>query len=210
MGHGPGRCPGCRFAGVGLALVMERGAPVVRGAAPHQNGGWDVFGEFEIDGAKAIGHLVHLAIAYVLALPIGWDREARARSAGVRTFPLVAVGACAYMLASLHFLGAAADAHARVIYGIITGIGFIGGGAILKQDDGVTGTATAASIWSTGAIGIAVALDRFEIAIVLAAINYATLRFGRRLKDRANRGAGSSQPDHPAAAPPAAEEDRHR
>lgn len=86
-----------------------------------------MFEQFDIDAAKAVSHLVHLAIAYVLALPIGWDREARARSAGVRTFPLVAVGACAYMLAGLHFLGASADAHARVIYGIITGIGFIGG-----------------------------------------------------------------------------------
>lgn len=143
-----------------------------------------MFTNLDIDLARGISHLVHLAIAYVLAFPIGWDREARDRSAGVRTFPLVAVGACGYMLAGLQFLGASADAHARVIYGIITGIGFIGGGAILKQDDGVTGTATAASIWSTGAIGIAVALDRLEIAVVLTLINYLTLRFGRKLKDR--------------------------
>ena len=167
-----------------------------------------MFDQFDIDAAKAVSHLLHLAIAYVLALPIGWDREARARSAGVRTFPLVAVGACAYMLAGLHFLGASADAHARVIYGIITGIGFIGGGAILKQDDGVTGTATAASIWSTGAIGIAVALDRLEIAILLSAVNYLTLRFGRRLKDRATHRHGL-----PGAEPPAglssAEEEHH-
>ena len=77
------------------------------------------------------------------------------------------------------------DGEARILQGIITGIGFIGGGAIFKDKDRVAGTASAASIWNTGAIGIAVAFDRFEIAIVLSLLNFITLwavgRFKRNM-----------------------------
>jgi putative Mg2+ transporter-C (MgtC) family protein len=68
------------------------------------------------------------------------------------------------------------DAEARVLQGIITGIGFIGGGAILKSGAQVRGTATAASIWNMGLLGIAVAFDRYEAAILLSRINLFTLR----------------------------------
>lgn len=71
------------------------------------------------------------------------------------------------------------DAEARVMEGIITGTGFIGGGAILKnvvQGEGfVSGTATAASLWLTGAIGISVAAGRLEIALVLSVLTFLTL-----------------------------------
>ncbi len=74
------------------------------------------------------------------------------------------------------------DAESRVLYGIITGMGFLGGGAILKSKGSVTGTATAASLWMTGALGITVAFERYEIAIILALINFLTLRFITPLK----------------------------
>lgn len=129
-------------------------------------------------GVVAI-HIRDLLYAYLLALPIGWDREQRERTAGLRTFPLVAVAACAYMLLGLQVLESS-DAEARVMEGIITGIGFIGGGAILKnvvQGEGfVSGTATAASLWSTGAIGVAVATGRLEIALILSVLTFFTLR----------------------------------
>lgn len=124
-------------------------------------------------------HIRDLLYAYVLALPIGWDREKAERTAGLRTFPLVAVAACAYMLVGLQVLSST-DAEARVMEGIITGIGFIGGGAILKNvvhgEGSVSGTATAASLWSTGAIGLSVATGRLEIALVLSAMTFFTLR----------------------------------
>ncbi|MDR4493501.1 MAG: MgtC/SapB family protein [Nitrospirales bacterium] len=128
-------------------------------------------------------HFYHLVIAFVLAIPLGWDREQRSHSAGLRTFPLVALGSCAYMLTGIHVLNTT-DAEARVVYGILTGIGFIGGGAILKEGGNVAGTATAASIWNTGAIGLAVAYDRYEIALVLSLLNFLTFRVMRRLKKR--------------------------
>ncbi|MEX2492437.1 MAG: MgtC/SapB family protein [Nitrospirales bacterium] len=135
----------------------------------------------DVDWLQAWTHFYHLIIAFVLAFPLGWDREHHKESAGVRTFPLVALGACAYMLTGIQVLDTS-DAEARVMYGILTGIGFIGGGAILKEHGNVAGTATAASIWNTGAIGVAVAWDRYEIALVLSALNFFTFRFMPVLK----------------------------
>ncbi|WP_409522997.1 MgtC/SapB family protein [Nitrincola sp. MINF-07-Sa-05] len=133
----------------------------------------------EIEWTIVLLHLRDLLFAFVLALPIGWDREQHERTAGLRTFPLVAVAACAYMLVGLQVL-TSTDAEARVMEGIITGIGFIGGGAILKNvvkgEGFVSGTATAASLWLTGAIGVSVATGRLEIALILSALTFFTLR----------------------------------
>ena len=136
-----------------------------------------------IDWAKIISHLGNIVVAYVLALPVAWDREKAARSAGLRTFPLVAVASCGYMLLAASVLGGSPESQSRIIQGLITGIGFIGGGAILKDRGSVHGTATAASIWNTGAIGGAVAYGRYEIAIVLSIINFITLRLLTPLKE---------------------------
>lgn len=137
----------------------------------------------EIDWNQVWFHLSHLTVAYVLALPVALDREAASRSAGLRTFPLVAMAACGYTLVGFSILSST-DAEARVLQGVITGIGFIGGGAILKSSGSVTGTATAASIWTTGLIGIAAASDRYEIAALLSAMTFLTLRVGKIMKSR--------------------------
>lgn len=131
--------------------------------------------DFEIDWALILIHLGSMGLAYVLALPIAWDRESKERSAGLRTFPIVAVAVCGFSLLGIDVLEGS-DAESRVIQGILAGIGFIGGGSILKNEDGVKGTATAASIWAVGAIGIAVAWQRIEIALVLSIITFFTLR----------------------------------
>jgi len=119
--------------------------------------------------------VVRLFLAYVLALPVGWHREQQFHTIGLRTFPLVAVASCGYIL-----LGTAPgydpQAQSRIIQGLVAGIGFIGGGAILKSGEEVHGTATAASIWTTGVIGAAVAQDRLVLAFFLAALNLITLR----------------------------------
>jgi len=116
-------------------------------------------------------------------LPIAWEREQSSRLIGLRTFPIVAVASCGYVLVAQSFLGENADALARVIQGLTTGIGFVGGGAILKQGDVVRGTATAASVWSTGAIGAAAAFGRYEIGIAIAAINVFVFRVFTPVKE---------------------------
>ena len=110
-------------------------------------------------------HLRDLGIADALAFLIGWNREREDRSAGLRTFPLVAVASCGFVQATEHL--AAGNPGARVVEGVITGMGFIGGGAILKQGAEVHGTATAAALWATGAIGIAVA-GADDVALVVS------------------------------------------
>lgn len=140
----------------------------------------------DLDWSQIAYALLRIAIAYALTVPIGWDREAHSRGAGLRTFPLVSVASCGYLLIGQQMLEGS-DAQARLLYGLMTGIGFIGGGSIIKGAGGVSGTATAASIWNTGAIGAAVAWGRFEIAIVLSVINFATLSLIRPLKRYARR-----------------------
>lgn len=147
----------------------------------------------DIDWALVLQHIRDMTYAYVLALPIGWNRERSERSAGLRTFPLVAVAACGYMLIGFEVL-TSSEAHARVMEGIITGMGFIGGGAILKnmvQGEGyVQGTATAASLWATGAIGLSVAAARLEIAIVISILTFVTLALLSPGKRHADTEAG--------------------
>ncbi|AWM02103.1 MgtC/SapB family protein [Bradyrhizobium amphicarpaeae] len=121
-------------------------------------------------------HVVALAASFVLAVPIGWDREKRARSAGLRTFPLVALASCGFVQASESLLAHSPDGMAKVIEGLITGIGFIGGGAILKQGNSVHGTATAASLWATGAIGVSVGLGAYDVAVTVSVFTFLTLR----------------------------------
>lgn len=135
----------------------------------------------ELDWQQVVMHLYQLGIAFVLALPVAWNREQMARGAGLRTFPLVSIAACGYMLVGMQVY-TGSDAEARVMYGVITGMGFIGGGAILKHGANVSGTATAASLWNTGAIGISVAYSRYEIALVLSIINFLILQFSRSFK----------------------------
>jgi putative Mg2+ transporter-C (MgtC) family protein len=89
-------------------------------------------------------HLAALVFAYLLALPIGWDRERNERSAGLRTFPLVAIAACGFIQAAETVTAGNAEATARVVEGLINGVGFIGGGAILVGKASTRGTATAA------------------------------------------------------------------
>ena len=120
-------------------------------------------------------HLIALATAYALAFPIGWNRENEERSAGLRTFPLVAVACCGLVQAAESIAADNPEALARIIEGLITGMGFIGGGAILRKEDRVRGTATAASLWVTGAIGIAVGLAAYDVAVMLTIVTAATL-----------------------------------
>ena len=138
---------------------------------------------FSIDWPEVSSRLVRLFVAYALALPIGLNRLLSEQRFGLRTFPLVAVVSCGFMLVGISVIGTT-DGEARVLQGVITGIGFIGGGTIFKKEDNIGGMISAASIWNTGAIGIAVAYSRLEIALVLSAINILTLFMIGRIKDK--------------------------
>jgi putative Mg2+ transporter-C (MgtC) family protein len=127
----------------------------------------------------SLDHLVHLLVAYVLALPIGWHRAREEHSAGLRTFPLVAIASCALVQTAISVFGPTAPGNANIIQGVVTGIGFIGAGAIIRQGDLTTGHATAASIWAVGIMGAAVGYGYYDIGIILAVANLAVLAVRR-------------------------------
>ena len=140
------------------------------------------------DGFRQLPHLLALGLAYLLALPIGWNRERAERSAGLRTFPLVAIATCGIVQATEHVLQGHPEGTARIIEGLMTGMGFIGGGAILKQDNSVRGTATAASLWATGATGAAVGLGAYDVAVMISAFTFVTLSLLAPFKQEADPG----------------------
>ncbi len=122
--------------------------------------------------------IFQLGIAFILSLPIALNREMKNHGAGLRTFPLVTIASCAFMMVGINTYQDSAI-EARVMYGIITGMGFIGGGAIFKSEDGVKGTATAASLWNTAAIGISVAYESYETAVILSIVSFLILNFSK-------------------------------
>ena len=152
---------------------------------------------FAINWPQGLEDVIKLVIAYVLALPVGWYREKEAHSVGVRTFPVVAVAACGYVLLGTPSPHMGPDAQSRIIQGLVAGIGFIGGGAILKSESQVHGTATAASIWNTGVIGAAVAQNRYVLAATLTALNLFALRVLLPLKNKLDRDAKTASNSTP-------------
>ncbi|HXG85998.1 MAG TPA: MgtC/SapB family protein [Pyrinomonadaceae bacterium] len=151
-----------------------------------------LFDAFSFDWKLALVDFLRVAVAFVLAIPIGWERHRSERNLGLRTFPIVAMAACGFMLIVKNMPGANAETHARLIQGLISGIGFIGGGAILKEGASVRGLATASSIWCTGAIGAAVAFERVEIGIVLSLITFLTLRLLTPVVEHDDYGGGEN------------------
>ena len=152
-----------------------------------------LFDAFSFDLKQTLIDFLRIVLAFVLAVPIGWERHESQRNIGLRTFPIVAMAACGFMLIAKNVPGANAETQARLIQGLIGGIGFIGGGAILKEGTNVRGLATAASIWGTGAIGAAIAFEREEIAVVLSVIMFLTLRMLTPIAEKNDSGNQESK-----------------
>lgn len=113
---------------------------------------------------------LRLLVAGFLGGLIGYERELRSKEAGVRTHILVALGASLFMIISQHgFAGAARFDAARVAAGVVTGIGFLGGGLIIKKSH-VSGLTTAAGLWVTASIGLGVGGGLYWVAAICAAL----------------------------------------
>ncbi|HEY7303082.1 MAG TPA: MgtC/SapB family protein [Bryobacteraceae bacterium] len=136
-------------------------------------------------------NLLRIGIAYLLTAVIGWNREREEHTTGIRAFPIVGMASCGYLL----ILGPHPDAAAqsRVLQGLITGIGFVGGGAILKEGSSVRGAATAASVWNAGVIGASVALEHYGVAVILSGLNLLTLWLLLPLKTWLDRGTAGRE-----------------
>ncbi len=149
------------------------------------------FGDF-----TDLGRLTHLAVrlaaAALLGGVLGYQREKVGKAAGLRTHMLVAIGAMFFVLIP-QLEGVPLRELTRVIQGVVTGIGFLGGGAILKLADSqqIKGLTTAASIWLTAAIGVAVGLGRIGFAALTCLFAFVILEALYQLDQRI---AGSGRP----------------
>lgn len=120
--------------------------------------------------------LGRLVIAAFLGAVVGYERERAGKPAGIRTHGMVSLGAALFTVVSLYGFGAGGDP-ARVAAQIVSGIGFLGAGAILHQRRGVQGLTTAASLWVTAAIGLAVGVGMAMMSAATVVLVLALLRF---------------------------------
>jgi putative Mg2+ transporter-C (MgtC) family protein len=147
------------------------------------------------DFAQIVRVLVRISVAMLLGAVIGFQRERYGKAAGLRTHILVAMGCALFVIGAIES-GMSSDGVSRVIQGLTTGLGFIGAGAILKRGDReIHGLTTAAGIWATAAVGVAVGLGLLGLAVlsvvliwfVLAGLGYVETRlkpFGGDKQDR--------------------------
>lgn len=138
---------------------------------------------------------IRLLVAVLLGALLGYDRERQDSAAGLRTHMLVALGAALFVIAALQAGMDNADL-GRVLQGIVAGIGFLGAGAIIKlnEKEQIKGLTTAATIWSTAAIGVAAGLGLAVTAAAATFLALAILALLPRLERRIARKRGGDEP----------------
>ena len=129
-----------------------------------------------------------LVFAFILGAIIGFEREKKSRVAGLRTQILVCVGSALIMLVSLYlydiYQGSVAVDPGRIAAGVVTGIGFLGAGTIIRSPEGIRGLTTAASVWVSAAIGLAVGCGFLSAAVIATLIAYVCLSPLKRVEDK--------------------------
>lgn len=121
--------------------------------------------------AAEIELMLKVGFAALLGFAVGVERELMGSFAGDRTFSLVTLGSALFTALSFEVFGElSGDAPGRIAANIVTGIGFLGGGMILKEAGGVRGLTTAAGMWSMAGVGMAVGTDRYATAIVVTLV----------------------------------------
>ena len=147
-----------------------------------------------------------LVVATLIGSGIGLDREIRHKPAGLKTHALVALGSALITVIGASMTGLENPDMAtisRIIQGIIAGVGFLGGGAILKSDhEMVQGLTTAASIWLCASLGIACGAGQFGAALIALAIALIILVFGNALEKRLKFSNAKSVPPQPSGSDP--------
>jgi putative Mg2+ transporter-C (MgtC) family protein len=124
--------------------------------------------------------LAQVFLAGILGMVIGFDRERRHREAGLRTMTLIAMGSCLFTALSLQAFPGADSA--RVASQIIPGMGFLGAGAIIKDGRSVQGLTTAATMWITAAMGMAVGTGNWFVGVGITVIIWFVLVVLQRFK----------------------------
>lgn len=160
----------------------------------------DIFWQEMTSGLTDAEHLIRviarMIAAVILGAAIGYERERAGKAAGLRTHILVALGTSVFVVACAGY-GMDADGLSRVIQGIVTGIGFLGAGTILKLNEqrDIQGLTTAAGIWMTAAIGVAVGLGMLGVALLGTVIAIVILAYLRRLEVKTGEKPKSISPE---------------
>ena len=139
--------------------------------------------------------ITRLGAAALVGGGIGLNRHLHHKSTGLRTLSLVACGAAGLVIATLHAAGGAlhVDAMSRVIQGIMTGVGFIGAGVIIRNqvDDKIHGLTTAAAVWITAAMGALCGIGEWKIIVALSVIVAVVLLTGGPIERWCDRAFGN-------------------
>jgi putative Mg2+ transporter-C (MgtC) family protein len=135
------------------------------------------------DARQLVHVLIRLAAATLLGAVVGIQRERAGKPAGLRTHMLVTLGTAVFVLACAG-VGMSSDGLSRVIQGIVTGIGFVGAGSILKlgEEREIRGLTTAAGLWMTAAVGVAVGLGSLGVALLSTLFTLIILSFAGRVE----------------------------
>lgn len=136
------------------------------------------------DAVQLVHVILRLAAAGLLGALVGMQRQRAGKPAGLRTHILVCVGTTVFVLAG-GGIGMSADALSRLIQGVATGIGFIGAGTILKlqREREIHGLTTAAGIWMTAAVGVAVGVGSLGLALLSAGVAWLVLELAKRVEE---------------------------
>jgi putative Mg2+ transporter-C (MgtC) family protein len=126
--------------------------------------------------ADTLISLGKLLFALACGAAIGWEREIHEKAAGLRTHMLVSAGACLFAILGLEFLGEGRPADfLRVAQGIMMGVGFLAGGVIFREGPLVRGLTTAAGLWVIAAIGLAVGMGDFALALIATVLCFVVV-----------------------------------
>ena len=134
--------------------------------------------------------IVPMLVSMALGTLLGWERQTDKKPAGLRTHTLVCMGSTLFVLTARHALlamGSTTFDPTRIIHGIVTGVGFLGAGSILRHEGTVLGVTTAASIWMVAAIGAAVGVKAYALAGISAVLALIVLQVYHWMDSRLNR-----------------------
>ena len=140
--------------------------------------------------------LVRLLLSSLLGGLIGLEREVHGRPAGFRTHLLVSLGSCLFVISSIEFYKLYGDFSGRIPVGVdpariaaqvVTGIGFLGAGAIIREKASIRGLTTAACLWVAAAVGLACGAGLFGASVVVTALALASLLFLKKVENRLSR-----------------------
>lgn len=149
--------------------------------------------------------LVRILVAAALGGIVGIERELRDRPAGFRTHMLVSLGACLFTLVGVFAFEKTSDASTdftRIASQVVVGIGFLGGGTILRHGSAIRGLTTAASLWVTAAVGLAVGMGFYFAATTVAVVAVVALAGLKPIEKRFMRGS-RQEGEPPTTIPPA-------